>query len=128
MVMSRNSPMKRRAKTFSTDAGIAATHSFVNRAVMCPCCGKSYHDLDKCYFFIKMPISDRENFIRTNNLCFGSLKSTSHRSRDCKDRLTCTTCYKRHPSSLHKSPTFDRPSRGNRIGQHLNRDPTVSST
>ena len=64
--MSHNTPTKRREKTFSTDAGIAATLSVADRAIMCPCCGKNNHDLDKCYFFIKMPISDRENFIRTN--------------------------------------------------------------
>ena len=69
----------------------------------CTCCGKENHDLDNCFFFLKKPMSLREAFIKQQKLCFGCLKYTNHRSRDCKCRLVCKKSCKNHPTSLHKA-------------------------
>ena len=74
----------------------------------CICCGKDNHCLDDCFFFLQKTIENREDFIKSKKLCFGCLKYSNHRSKDCKLRLTCKKCGKSHPTSLHKERKEDR--------------------
>lgn len=70
--------------------------------VGCPCCKKIGHSLDECFFFKKRNHSERINFIKERNLCFGCLRSDDHRSSECNSRLQCKICKLSHPSSLHR--------------------------
>ena len=81
-------------KVFST--------SVSDEKTKCPCCGKNNHNLDRCVFFNKKTIKDKEDFVRKNKLCFGCLKS-NHMSKECKSKITCKTCSKYHPTSLHRN-------------------------
>ena len=47
-----------------------------------------------------MSYDDRCSYIRENRLCFGCL-IRGHQSKDCRRRLTCDHCNKKHPSVLH---------------------------
>ncbi|KAL0147545.1 hypothetical protein M9458_057146, partial [Cirrhinus mrigala] len=43
---------------------------------------------------------NRKKHVKDNRLCYGCLKQ-GHSAKDCKRRLTCDTCTKRHPTCLH---------------------------
>ncbi|XP_051803945.1 uncharacterized protein LOC127533924 [Acanthochromis polyacanthus] len=58
------------------------------------------HQLHKCPDLIKMTLENRKKYVKDNKLCYGCLKQ-GHSAKDCKRRLTCETCTKRHPSCLH---------------------------
>lgn len=87
-------------KSFATSFKNSKQNS--DAELSCLCCSKNNHSMDSCYFFKNKSITDRENFIKEKNICFGCLNSTDHRSRDCNSKLTCDTCQKLHPTSLHK--------------------------
>ena len=65
----------------------------------CPLCNKT-HNLDSCTTFLSMKVGERKEFPKKKGLCFGCL-SKGHLSKYCRRRLTCKTCSKSHPTSLH---------------------------
>ena len=67
----------------------------------CCYCKKNNHSLENCWSLKKLPISERLKYLRTKNVCFGCLKTAKHVSKDCKCRLTCNKCQRRHPTVLH---------------------------
>ena len=40
-------------------------------------------------------------FVKENRLCVGCV-TKGHMSSDCKKRLTCSVCHKKHPTCLHE--------------------------
>ena len=96
--------------------GLTQTKSFVisdgacDSETKCYCCSKTNHILDTCIFFLKKSLPEREKFIKDKNICFGCLSSTDHMSKQCKSKLTCNTCKKFHPTSLHKV-IYSKPNR-----------------
>lgn len=103
-------------------------------SVPCPCCSKTNHNLDSCHFFRKKSLTEREQLIRLKGLCFGCLQSTSHRSRNCQNKISCTTCHKLHPTSLHRENSIEeRNERANfteqqeEIVEGIDNDPSDSS-
>ena len=66
----------------------------------CAFCKKTNHQLDACLRFKTETLENRMNFVKENRLCFGCLK-TGHMSLDCRKRLACSTCNKKHPTCLH---------------------------
>lgn len=73
----------------------------------CLCCKREGHHLAGCWKFAKKPPPEREDFIKKGGLCFGCLKA-GHLSKHCKQKSTCKTCGKKHPTSLHRDvPTGD---------------------
>ena len=66
----------------------------------CTFCKKTDHQLDACLKFQTEVLQNRITFVKENRLCFGCLKK-GHASKDCRKRLTCTTCNKKHPTCLH---------------------------
>ncbi|KAK3085303.1 hypothetical protein FSP39_001304 [Pinctada imbricata] len=58
------------------------------------------HQLDYCKQFLERDLKDRKEYIRTNGLCFGCLRS-GHLSKKCRSRKRCGICSKFHPTSLH---------------------------
>ncbi|XP_070203688.1 uncharacterized protein [Littorina saxatilis] len=67
----------------------------------CEFCGYSGHDILACRGFMKGTAKERQEFVFKSGLCFGCLLSVDHRSRQCKQRATCETCSKRHPTCMH---------------------------
>jgi hypothetical protein len=66
----------------------------------CVFCDKSNHFLDKCFKFKAKTLEERRSFIMEKRLCFGCLKP-GHSSKQCKRRLQCNECGKRHATPLH---------------------------
>ena len=87
-------------KTFITHSEETKRPPFSNK-MNCPCCGKPNHELDNCFFFLRKSLNEREEYVRLKKLCFGCLRFSNHRSRECKSRIKCKTCNGLHPSSLH---------------------------
>ncbi|XP_064624565.1 uncharacterized protein LOC135486033 [Lineus longissimus] len=67
-----------------------------------PClhCNGHTHSIDQCEIFQKLKMDERMDVLRAKRACFGCLKP-NHRSKDCRHRLTCGVCQKRHPTVLH---------------------------
>lgn len=65
----------------------------------CICCGEK-HALFMCFTFKKMTISDRQNFVRTKELCMLCFKP-GHLSQSCLTNLKCRECERRHNTLLH---------------------------
>lgn len=64
------------------------------------CCGD--HTLDLCEKFGGLRSPDEKLvFLKERGLCFACLRK-GHMSKDCKNRLSCTTCYGTHPTVLHR--------------------------
>jgi hypothetical protein len=62
---------------------------------------KGPHELDSCEEFHKKDIHERKEYTKGKGLCFGCLKQ-GHLSKHCKNRKTCQTCGKSHPTALHR--------------------------
>ena len=62
--------------------------------------GRLGHEIDDCRLFLAKTMEERKGIIKDNGLCFGCLEK-GHRSKLCKQRKTCTTCGREHPTSLH---------------------------
>lgn len=76
----------------------------------CQLCKSNSHSLENCANFIEKPMEKRKQFIQANRMCFGCLGDDEHFSKQCKNRLTCKECGRRHPTPLHyaspsKTPT-----------------------
>ena len=69
------------------------------RTLFCSFC-KGEHHFAKCTAFTSECLDARRKFIFARGLCFGCLKK-GHLSKDCRIRLSCSLCKKRHPTVLH---------------------------
>ena len=67
----------------------------------CLCCKKNNHELNDCIYFNKKSQDEKRKFIKDKKICFGCMKSSDHSSKECKNRLSCTKCSGKHPTSLH---------------------------
>lgn len=76
----------------------------------CLYCEAQGHQLPECRKLAAKPLQERREFVMKNKLCFACAISTDHRSRECKDRGTCATCKKRHPTFLHDDNFSWQPS------------------
>lgn len=78
----------------------------------CSYCKKDNHSLENCWSLKKLPIAERLKYLRKKDVCFGCLKTAKHVSKDCKCRLTCNKCQRRHPTVLHddKYSKSERPT------------------
>ena len=81
------------------------------KEVVCACCGKKNHVLEKCFKFNKLNPSERKNLVFKSRLCFRCLQpvTDSHRGKTCKKPKRCTVCNQPHPTCLHQ----DKPSSNN---------------
>ncbi|XP_064644727.1 uncharacterized protein LOC135498401 [Lineus longissimus] len=78
-----------------------ATRSFATETKERKCfyCEDS-HLVQTCPQLSSKPLKERQDFVRSNALCWGCLHK-GHRSKDCKTRLQCKVCSKNHPTLLH---------------------------
>ena len=77
-------------------------------SIKCIFCDKSNHTIDKCFKFKAKTMEEKRSFIMERKLCFGCLKP-GHPSKQCKKRLHCAECNKRHPTPLHGDVKFKTP-------------------
>ncbi|KAL0149906.1 hypothetical protein M9458_054789 [Cirrhinus mrigala] len=73
----------------------------VNRAP-CMFCQKSNHQLNNCSNFLSKLLEVRRRYVQEKRLCYGCLKS-GHGAKECRCRLICNICKRKHPTSLHDS-------------------------
>ena len=66
----------------------------------CEYCAAS-HNLKECSSFSTLKMDEKSKVIKSKGLCFGCLQK-GHRSKFCKDRLTCDICTKKHPTFFHE--------------------------
>lgn len=65
----------------------------------CLACERN-HDITECATLAKYKHEDKQAFVRKHKLCYACLKG-AHQSKHCRQRATCKTCGKRHPTSMH---------------------------
>ncbi len=68
--------------------------------IQCVLCQEDNHQLDSCFSFLSKPLEERRKCIQEKRLCYGCLKP-GHSAKECRYRLTCNVCKRRHPTSLH---------------------------
>ena len=69
------------------------------QSTSCSLC-KRPHNLNDCEQFLKKTLTERWEFVVEKKLCFGCF-SDQHIAKNCKERQTCKTCKRPHPTSLH---------------------------
>ncbi|XP_061728871.1 uncharacterized protein LOC133533829 [Cydia pomonella] len=70
------------------------------------------HTLSHCKDFASMDVAERNDYVKTNNLCYNCLLS-GHSVFKCRLPTSCQICHKRHHSLLHHTKNED-------IKAHLN--------
>ena len=73
--------------------------SEIDKKLSCWLCQKP-HKLWQCDEFQKKSIPDRRKLINEKKCCYNCM-SPKHSVKDCKSRVCCRHCKKRHHSSLH---------------------------
>uniref|UniRef100_A0A1B0D8P4 Uncharacterized protein n=1 Tax=Phlebotomus papatasi TaxID=29031 RepID=A0A1B0D8P4_PHLPP len=58
------------------------------------------HSLKECEEFNRLSVDARRKFVNDNSTCFNCLKG-SHRAKDCRGKMKCQSCGKRHNTLLH---------------------------
>ena len=99
----RNKDIKRNKTIFSaktTEKILKEPKGDLRQQVECTFCKKTDHHLDACLKFKTEALEKRLEFVKENRLCFGCLKK-GHVFKDCRKRLTCSMCKKKHPTCLH---------------------------
>ncbi|XP_067295957.1 uncharacterized protein [Pseudorasbora parva] len=92
---------RNRVRVFSTQMNTESQKVAkpVNK-ILCVLCQKGNHQLDNCFSFLSRPLEERRKCVQEKRLCYGCLKS-GHSAKECRCRLTCSVCKRRHPTSLH---------------------------
>ena len=72
----------------------------------CSYCNGTNHKVESYFKLGKKPIAERLKHLRDSGVCFGCLKRSSHRCKDCTNKLSCSKCSRKHPTVLH----MDTPS------------------
>ncbi|XP_038157348.1 uncharacterized protein LOC119794073 [Cyprinodon tularosa] len=71
-----------------------------NVTSLCMLCQNNGHKLQNCPQFKGKSLLERRKYIKDNRLCYGCLKA-GHSAKDCRYRLVCEVCKKKHPTCLH---------------------------
>ena len=93
------------------------------QSTSCSLC-KRPHNLNDCEQFLKKTLTERREFVVEKKLCFGCF-SDQHIAKNCKERQTCKTCKRPHPTSLHDYDWVKKIS--NNSDNQPGADPRVSS-
>ena len=92
-------PKRGRRTNFATDLSTKKDIGGNSLSINCTLCSRAHH-LDECAEFLKKPLEDRRDFIKEKGSCFGCY-SPEHVAKHCRNKRSCKTCNKRHPTSLH---------------------------
>ena len=74
--------------------------------ITCHFCNKPGHGLNICRYYLSKPLADRVQYILSERLCFGCL-TPGHLSKNCRNKMTCDTCHKPHPTCTHNDRPFE---------------------
>ena len=89
------------------------------------CAGE--HFLVDCQQVKAQPHEAKVEFLRSKGLCFGCLMR-GHLSKECKRRMTCQSCQRKHPTILHiEGRERFRSLKADTSGVAVKREETVSS-
>ena len=75
---------------------------------------KTDHQLDACSKFKTETLEKRLRFVKENKLYLGCL-SKGHMFSDCRKKLTCSSCNKKHPTCLHQERRETRKTEERRV-------------
>ena len=80
---------------------VAGTFALENRVsvMCCAFCGSEDHRNYQCEKFSKLSVNERNELAKAKFLCYNCL-SPKHRSKDCKSKIFCKKCKKRHNTLL----------------------------
>ncbi|XP_042073472.1 uncharacterized protein LOC121813652 [Haplochromis burtoni] len=90
---------RNKASVFNINTTERDAKTKIYNSSSCTLCQES-HPLIKCPKFLQMTLEMKKKHVKDNKHCYGCLKQ-GHSAKDCKRRLTCETCSKRHPTCLH---------------------------
>ncbi|XP_073712790.1 uncharacterized protein [Misgurnus anguillicaudatus] len=91
-----------KASVFNTNTSVQNDKKMITKipnGSPCTMC-QGTHQLHLCPDLLKMSLENIRKYVKEYRLCYGCLKQ-GHSAKDCKRRLTCETCTKRHPTCLH---------------------------
>ncbi|XP_039231159.1 uncharacterized protein LOC26535504 isoform X2 [Drosophila yakuba] len=96
------------SRALRTDNSPRAIQTFENRVTVtpqsCKLCSQENHPIRVCPLFLRMPVGEREKYIKQQKLCLNCFART-HLLRDCTSTHNCNTCKGRHNTLLHRSGT-----------------------
>ena len=96
------SPKSERSVKGSRRTVVAATQVSVPTAQkICIYYGRQNHDVQECRNLGSASSEEKRAFVRTGALCYSCLRK-GHRSADCRRRVTCGLCNRRHPLDAHE--------------------------
>ncbi|XP_077285599.1 uncharacterized protein LOC143919332 [Arctopsyche grandis] len=81
--------------------------SKVNACAFC----RNNHFIGKCDKFKAKSSMERNEFVKSNNMCFKCLNS-SHKITNCKSNYNCLRCKQNHHTLLHQDDTFSSNNTG----------------
>ncbi|XP_071052614.1 uncharacterized protein [Onthophagus taurus] len=85
----------------------------------CTFCKNNDHFTFKCEKLLKLPINERYNELKKNNICTNCLKS-GHTPNKCNSK-SCQICQKRHNTILHDKNFHLRQRQATNIKAHVSR-------
>ncbi|KAJ8972919.1 hypothetical protein NQ317_012657 [Molorchus minor] len=88
----------------------------------CIVCNHVDHVTNRCPRFLKFSPKERYEFARGHRLCLNCL--STHRVIDCKSKVNCSSCHRRHHSLLH----FENSAVNSGIDVTDSRNDSTSST
>ena len=100
-VKNKNSNFQKNSSA-SASALLANANSNTGEKPKCAFCLKNGHGIETCIKFLKLPIIERNNEVRSKTICSKCLK-TSHNFASCNH--TCSSCHGRHNHLLCKGVT-----------------------
>ena len=118
-------PKVNNARGFKTSAQQVSTRK--PPETKCKMCGLGDHMIVACETFLALTPVERKQTVMSKGLCFGCLKSGNHKSSECRSRMTCETCGKRHPTCLHGTHNLKRPGQETQDGTARQQDTNQSS-
>ena len=92
-------------RSFATSTEQKKTSTYSGKSTNtrnCEYCKGTSHNLETCFKLAKLSNDEKLKFVRQLGMCFACLKKENHISKNCKNKLVCKKCAKRHPTVLHQ--------------------------
>ena len=80
---------------------MAGSSAALSHCIYC----KNPHEVSECQELRSLSEEARKSYVLKMGLCFGCLEH-GHMAKSCNQRRQCTLCKGRHPTALHRAPSF----------------------
>lgn len=110
---------KPNAQLLNKQTNIKTYTTTTNNYTKCTFCTQT-HYIFNCKQFCKLEISQRQEFVKNNNLCFNCLVK-GHTMNNCNSVSSCRKCGRRHHTLLHTD------NKDNKVTSDINTAPSTSS-